>query len=264
MSSEPLAVLPALLPVALLVLQAVLNVPQLVRLFRAEHGGVPLTGEALSLICGLGWLAWAALEGDPAIALSALLALAGFGPSTWLLLRAGSPWHVAGALVGAVVCVVGVGLLVGGIGAFGTLLTALAVVQYGAYLLAAARCTDWAGYSSSSGVLRVVYGLGWTLHGRWQGNVLLVVWGLLTASTFSVTFATAMVWRRRHATGRVVGGPVQTHGVGHADVVPGGAAGAGGGHAPPSPPALVRRPGWSRGRGSSPGRRSRTRASWLS
>lgn len=197
MSTDLLVVL---LPPALLVLQATLNVPQLVRLFRAQHQGVPLTGEALSLLSGVGWLVWSLLAGDPAMALSAVLALVGFGPSTWILLRAGHPWRAAAVLAGGLSAGAAIGLVVGGVSLLGGMLTGLAVVQYGAYLAAAARCHDWSGFSPTSGVLRVLFGAGWGLYGHLRGTQVLMLWGLLTTVTFSITLARALLWRRAQST----------------------------------------------------------------
>lgn len=185
----------AALPVLLLLVQLVLNVPQLVKLVRAEHGGVPLTGEALSLVAGAGWVVWAALEQDLAIGLSGLLAVAGFGPSTWLLLRAGRPWRVAAALAGTIGVLGVVAFLLGGGTLLGSALTSFAALQYGAYVLEAFRCDDWSGYSPTSGLLRITYGLGWALYGFWQANVPVLVWGVLTTVTFAITATRAAVWR---------------------------------------------------------------------
>lgn len=186
----------ALLPSFLLVLQAALNVPQLVRLFRAQHAGVPLAGEALSLVAGVGWLVWAVLAGDGAMVASAVLALAGFGPSTWVLLRAGRPWRLAATLAGAMALGATVGLVVGGITLLGGVLTGLAVVQYGAYLVEAVRCRDWSGYSVASGVLRIGFGAGWAWYGHLRATPVLVIWGVLTVITFACTLARALWWRR--------------------------------------------------------------------
>ncbi len=192
----PTDLLVVLLPPALLVLQATLNVPQLVRLFRAEHQGVPLIGEALSLLGGVGWLLWSVLAGDPAMALSAVLALGGFGPSTWILLRAGEPWRAAAVLASGLLAGAAVGLAIGAVSLLGGMLTGLAVVQYGAYLGAAARCRDWSGFSPTSGVLRILFGVGWGLYGHVRGTQVLVPWGVLTAVTFSITLTRALLWRR--------------------------------------------------------------------
>lgn len=197
------SLLVVLLPPALLVLQATLNVPQLVRLFRAQHDGVPLPGEALSLLAGAGWLVWSLLAGDPAMALSAVLALIGFGPSTWILVRAGQPWRVAAALTTALSLGAAVGLAVGGVTLLGGMLTGLAVVQYGAYLVAAARCRDWSGFSPASGVLRVLFGVGWGVYGHLRVMPVLAVWGVLTAVTFSLTLARALLWRRAQSASAV-------------------------------------------------------------
>ena len=187
----------ALLPPLLLVVQATLNVPQLVRLFRAQHAGVPLAGEALSLVAGAGWLVWAVLAEDGAMGVSAVLALAGFGPSTWVLLRAGRPWRLAAALAGATALGAVVGLAAGGITLLGGVLTGLAVVQYGAYLVEAVRCRDWSGYSVASGVLRIGFGAGWACYGLLRATPVLVTWGVLTVITFTCTLARALWWRRR-------------------------------------------------------------------
>lgn len=208
MSTDLLVVL---LPPALLVLQATLNVPQLVRLFRAQHQGVPLTGEALSLLSGIGWLVWSLLAGDPAMALSAVLALVGFGPSTWILLRAGHPWRAAAGLAGGLSAGAAVGLVVGGVSLLGGMLTGLAVVQYGAYLAAAARCPDWSGFSPTSGVLRVLFGVGWGLYGHLRGTQVLMLWGLLTTVTFSITLARALLWRRAQSTAPSASQPSWIH-----------------------------------------------------
>lgn len=206
-----------LLPPALLVLQATLNVPQLVRLFRAQHEGVPLTGEALSLLGGAGWLVWSLLARDPAMALSAVLALVGFGPSTWILLRAGQPWRAAAGLTAVLSAGAVAGIAVGGFTALAGMLTALAIVQYGAYLTAAARCRDWSGFSPASGVLRILFGVGWGLYGHLRGTTVLVVWGVLTAVTFSITLTRALLWRRAHSAssgpraGRSASQPWWTH-----------------------------------------------------
>lgn len=193
----PNAALVALLPVVLLVLQATLSVPQLVRLVRAQHGGVPLTGEALSLVAGSGWVVWAVMVGDVAIGVSGLLAIVGFGPSTWILLRAGRPWRSAAWLGATLVVGALTGWLLGGVVLLATVLTGFAAVQYGAYLLEAVRCRDWSGFSPTSGALRVVYGAGWILHGTWTGNVFVVVWGCMVVTTFVVTLAVALTWRAR-------------------------------------------------------------------
>lgn len=190
------SLLVVLLPPALLVLQAILNVPQLVRLFRAQHQGVPLTGEALSLLSGAGWLVWSLLASDPAMAMSAVLALVGFGPSTWILLRAGQPWRVAAVLTGGLSIGAGAGIALGGASLLGGLLTGLAVVQYGAYLTAAARCRNWSGFSPASGVLRILFGVGWGLYGHLRMTPVLVAWGVLTTVTFSITLVRALLWRR--------------------------------------------------------------------
>ena len=193
----PANLLSLLLPAVLLVLQATLAVPQLVRLVRVSDGGVPLTGEALALATGAGWLVWAVLSGDVAMSASALLGLAGFGPTTWVLLRRGRPWRLAATVVASLAVVEAVGLVIGGLSLLATLLTSAAVVQYGAYLTAAARCTDWSGFSPASGALRVVYGLGWTLHGHLTGSGEIVAWGLMTAATFAITLTVATAARRR-------------------------------------------------------------------
>lgn len=190
------AVLLALLPPLLLLVQATLNVPQLVRLFRAQHAGVPLVGEALSLLSGAGWLVWAALAGDGAMVASAVLALAGFGPSTWVLLRAGRPWRLAAVLAGGLTLGGAVGLAVGGITLLGGILTGLALVQYGAYLTEAVRCRDWSGYSMTSGVLRIGFGAGWAVYGQLRAAPALVVWGALTVVTFSCTLGRMLWWQR--------------------------------------------------------------------
>lgn len=205
MSTTSTQVLLALLPIALLVLQATLNVPQLVKLFRRQHGGVPLAGEALTLLAGVGWLLLSLTVGDHAMALSSLLTLAGFGPSTWLLIRAGMPWRSVAGLVAGVGVVGAATWLVGGIGAFGGALLALAVVQYGAYLREALRCADWSGFSPAAGVMRVLFGIGWGVHAVAVDNPTVLVWAVLTVVTFSATFTRAMAWRRRAA---VVGAPV--------------------------------------------------------
>lgn len=194
-STMSTSLLLALLPPLLLVVQATLNVPQLVRLFRNQHAGVPLVGEALSLLAGAGWLVWAALARDGAMVVSAVLALAGFGPSTWVLLRAGHPWRLAAGLAGALTLGAGVGLAVGGITVLGGVLTGLAVVQYGAYMAEAFRCRDWSGYSVTSGVLRVCFGAGWALYGHLRATPVLVLWGVLTVVTFSATLGRALWWR---------------------------------------------------------------------
>ena len=194
MSTDLLVVV---LPPLLLVVQATLNVPQLVRLFRAQHAGVPLVGEAMSLLAGAGWLVWAVLARDGAMVLSAVLALAGFGPSTWVLVRAGHPWRLAAVLAAAAAAGAATGLAVGGITLLGGALTALAVVQYGAYLVEAARCRDWSGYSVASGVLRIWFGAGWAVYGHLRAMPVLVAWGALTVFTFTVTLARATWWQRR-------------------------------------------------------------------
>jgi hypothetical protein len=196
-------VLVVLLPPVLLVVQATLNVPQLVKLFRAAHAGVPLTGEALSLLAGVGWLVWALLAGDVAMAMSAVLALVGFGPSTWVLVRAGRPWRLAAGLAAGLALGGMLGLAIGGISVLGGLLTGLAVVQYGAYLTEAARCRDWSGFSPASGVLRIVFGAGWGLHGHLHDLPVLVAWGALTVVTFSATLGRALLWRRAQRTASV-------------------------------------------------------------
>ena len=180
-----------LVPVVLLVVQATLSVPQLVRIVRVADGGVPLTGEAVSLATGAGWLVWAVLAGEPAMGASAVLGLLGFGPTTWVLLRRGRPWRLAAGLVVSLATVQSVGMLLGGLSVLATLLTAAAVVQYGAYIGAALRCTDWSGYSRPSGGMRIAYGLGWAWYGHLVGAGPVVVWGLLTAATFVVTFSLA-------------------------------------------------------------------------
>lgn len=192
-------VLLVLLPIALLVLQATLNVPQLVKLFRRQHGGVPLAGEALTLLGGLGWLVLSLTVGDHAMALSAVLTLAGFGPSTWLLVRAGMPWRTVAGVVAGIVAVAGIAWFVDGVGGLSVALLGLAVVQYGAYLHAALRCTDWSGFSPSAGVMRVLFGLGWAVHAAAADNRTVLVWAVLTTVTFAATFTRAMAWRRRGA-----------------------------------------------------------------
>ncbi|MDZ7775357.1 MAG: hypothetical protein U5L09_06935 [Bacteroidales bacterium] len=192
----PTDLLVVLLPPLLLVAQATLNVPQLVRLFRAQHAGVPLAGEAMSLLAGAGWLVWAVLAGDGLMVVSAVLALAGFGPSTWVLLRAGRPWRLATSLVAAAALGAGVGLLVGGVTLLGGVLTGLAVVQCGAYLTEAVRCPDWSGYSPTSGVLRIGFGAGSGAYGYLHATPALVVWGALTVVTFTATYVRATWWRR--------------------------------------------------------------------
>jgi|GEM_PF-4034708 len=194
----------ALLPVALLVLQASLNVPQLVKLFRREHGGVPLAGEALTLLGGLGWLALSLSVGDGAMALSSLLTMAGFGPSTWMLVRAGIPWRTVAGLVVVVGAGTGAAWLVAGTAGLSAALLVLAVLQYGAYLRAGLRCTDWTGFSPSAGVMRVLFGIGWAVHAVAAGNTTVLVWALLTMVTFSATFARATVWRRRNVAAPVL------------------------------------------------------------
>lgn len=199
MSTTTSQLLLALLPVALLVLQATLNVPQLVKLFRRQHGGVPLSGEALTLVAGVGWLVLSLSVGDHAMALSSLLTLVGFGPSTWLLVRAGLPWRSAAGLVALVVALTSGAWLVDGVSGLSAALLALALVQYGAYLLAAVRCDDWSGFSPAAGTMRVLFGIGWGVHALTIDNPTVLVWSVLTALTFSATLTRAMLWRRRAA-----------------------------------------------------------------
>lgn len=202
MTTSLLAALPVVLPLALLGLQATLNVPQLVRIVRAQYGGAALSGEALTLTAGLGWLGWSLIEADPAMAASAALTLLGFGPTTWMLVRAGSPWRSTAIAVVVVASACVAGLVLGGTAWLATALTALAVVQYGAYVLAACRCEDWTGFSPSSAALRVVFGIGWAVHGLLIAQVVLVVWGAMTVATFTLTASIALRSRRRAVVAR--------------------------------------------------------------
>lgn len=185
------------LPLALLLLQVALNVPQLVKLWRRAHGGVSLAGEAFSLLSGLGWLAFAAASGDGGLVISSVLAIAGYGPSSWLLVRAGESWRATALVAAGLVGVAAVAVAVGGTGGLGVVLTSLAVVQYGAYLRTAAACRDWSGFSPASSGMRILFGAGWGLQGALTDNVILVVWGAMTAVTFALTFGCYVRWRTR-------------------------------------------------------------------
>ena len=199
------------LPGALLVLQVVLNVPQLVRLWRRQNAGVSFTGELLSALSGVGWLAFAALTRDVALIGSAVLGIVGYGPASWMLVRAGRPWR-AGVFLGAAIAVTTAAALAGwGVHGLATILELMLLVQYGAYLRTALGAREWTGFSPTSSLLRITFGVGWTVYGAATHSSTVTVWGVLTAVTFAATFTLwwiragrpARILRRQAATGAV-------------------------------------------------------------
>ena len=191
-----------LLPGALLVLQVVLNVPQLVRLWRRQYGGVSFTGELLSGLSGVGWLVFAVLTRDVAVTGSAVLGILGYGPASWMLLRGGRPWRAGATLGGAIALTTAAALAGWGLHGLSTVLALMLFVQYGAYLRTALGTRDWAGFSPASSTMRILFGVGWTVYGLATRNVTVTVWGVMTALTFAATFA--LWWSRAGAPNRAL------------------------------------------------------------
>lgn len=187
----------AVLAVVLLCMQALMSVPQVVKMARAKSAaGVSMTSELVTAVTGTAWMTYAFARGDVGLLLSGLLAVVGYGTTAGLAWRYRRMSARRGVqLVGVWGVVLLVAFVGGGPLLLGTVLTGAAVVQYTPQCVDIWRTESMGGFSPSTGVLRVVYGGLWVVYAVLMADVVLVVWAVATVATFAFTFG---VWWFRH------------------------------------------------------------------
>lgn len=203
----------AVFGVALLVVQIVLAWPVIARIHRGRSGlGISLTGEAIWVVAGVGWVVYGAVSGSVALIASGSIA------AVTSCLTVGALWSLvpeqrksalivsAGTLLGFVA-----GVLLAGWAGLSVALSVFGVVQFIPQLrqsvLAFHRRAVTSGVSVAGASLRAVYAAGWAVYGGawWLWGVgvdwPLALWGAAGAVTFALQAVVAARSRRRPAFG---------------------------------------------------------------
>lgn len=187
--------------VVLLVVQIVLAVPLIVRVFRARSGlGISLTGEAIWMVAGVGWAIYGAVSGSAALIASGSIAAVTSSlmvVALWSLV----PGQRRLALIVSAMTLLGfvAGVLLAGWPGLSVALSVFGVVQFIPQLRQSARAlrqrTVTRGVSVVGASLRAAYAAGWAVYGGawWLWGLTvdhidwpLAVWGLAGAVTFAL------------------------------------------------------------------------------
>ena len=183
-----------LLVLVLLGWQVAVSIPQITRLARTRRvGGVSVAGDLLTIMSGLGWMAWALTAGDVATMVSGALVIVGYGPTVALTARYGGRLDQTDRTMLALGFS---GLVVAAAtGQLGWSLLVFAAVQYAPYVKAVVTADTTDGVSVIANVMRAVYGFGWTVYGLAAAEWPLIAWGAATTIVFGMVAVTGRARR---------------------------------------------------------------------